>query len=132
MIARLLLAISILLIIPAEFVIARTIQTVAGVYYVVLDTTHSRYSELITRESAVHERIRPGNKLSIVLNNDGTQALVKLIGADEIWKDNELALSGVVVTDVDNQPMIYSRKQHDQVILLLQTPEWLAPPEVDD
>ena len=131
MIARLLLAISILLI-SAGPVTARTIQTVAGVYYVVLDTTHSRYGELITRESVVHERIRPGNKLSIVLNNDGTQALVKLIGADEIWKDNELALSGVVVTDVDNQPMIYSRKQHDQVILLLQTPEWLAPPEVDD
>lgn len=56
--------------------------------YILVDLTHPAWPALKTVFNTRHQSIRPGNVLSITLSDDGTRAVVKIIGATSQWQVN--------------------------------------------
>lgn len=67
--------------------------------WLLLDTGHARYEELITAMTLRHQKYWPGNELGIRLNLAGTRAIVKMDGATKAWRDPLQALldAGLVI-----------------------------------
>jgi hypothetical protein len=53
--------------------------------YLLVDLTHPAWPALLTTLTGRHQEIRPGSQISVSENNDGTQAVVKILGATTPW-----------------------------------------------
>ncbi len=83
--------------------------------YYVLDTKDAAYADTIKTLEAAHLRTWPKNRLSIVLNKDGSQALVKVD-----WGDQEPA---AVKTGKLQE---FTKATHSQAAAMIQTTAWKA------
>ena len=90
--------------------------------YFFLKTSDPNYKSIISKCEAMHKKYRPNSKLSIVLNNAGTLALVKVYNAEDVWVDkNKLTVS---VDKADIIDSVYTIVTHDDVCDILSTSEW--------
>lgn len=89
-----------------------------NVRWALLDTTHNQYNAAKNTSRSHHEGQR-GNKFSIVLNDAGTQALIKVDGASKAWRKGKFmeTVGGVMLA-------IYDRDDHSLAVELLSGPEW--------
>ena len=86
-----------------------------------LDTTHPAYNGARALCGARHARNWPQNILSIVLSDDGTQALVKSDSMGKAFRKGKWAekkvLGGVLLD-------IFDRSDHSRVFAFLSTAAW--------
>ena len=80
-----------------------------------MDVTHVNYAAAITAMRAQHEGQGPF-KLSINLKDDGTEALVKVVGVVAVWTGGKPWFAAVkrVFTDAD----------HDEAVTLVRDLLW--------
>lgn len=61
-------------------------QAPLDVRYLLVDLTHPSWTALKIILTDRHQEIRSGNELSITLNDDETQGIVKILGATPAWR----------------------------------------------
>ncbi len=87
--------------------------------YLILDTAHPSFNGRRNAARARSAEVVPDNILSVVMSDDGLQALIKIPGADSAWvADNGWS-------QVENAPngilRIFTRFTHHELIDLLAT-----------
>jgi predicted ATP-grasp superfamily ATP-dependent carboligase len=85
-------------------------------YYIIVDTTHPSWSEIVDECRTRHRVSHPDNDLSVILNNAESEALIKVTDADESWRSGRTWRAAIsqTYTEADRQEL------HD----LMDTPEW--------
>lgn len=69
-----------------------------------------------------HKQESGGNhNLSVIWNVAGTQALIKVNGANKPWREGKLWIVNAVA--------VYDRDNHDDIFQWYYTPEWQAESE---
>jgi hypothetical protein len=91
-------------------------------HYILLDTRHPEYETAIKKYETEHKRVWPKNNLSVVLNVDGTQAIVKV----DAGLDKPTWTAKAQVADKTDALVIktWTPKTLGEVHELLQTKEW--------
>jgi len=97
----------------------------SNIRYILMDMTHPAYFGAIKKFTAMHVAKEAGNKLTVLPNLAGTQAIVKVV-AQVGWAQNEHGyLRGGKASGLIIKVMSYSDllEVHDY----LRSPEWLDP-----
>ena len=87
--------------------------------WLLVDTGHARYAELITKATERHQAYWPGHALGVRLNLAETRAIIKIDGATVAWKDTvqQLLDSGLVL-------QVGTRDDLPQIKDLMEQPAW--------
>lgn len=91
--------------------------------YLILDTTHLSYLNKLEDSEKRSKTGLPDNILSIVPNDDGTQALVKIPFADADWRATKTWVSSRDISEgvID----VFTWSTHSELLKLLAThPNW--------
>ncbi len=86
--------------------------------YILFDTSHPSYNGRKTAANARSKQIVPDNILSVVVGDDGTEAYIKIPGANPAWQ----AENGW--SQVENAPngikKIWTISNHDELLELIR------------
>lgn len=97
-----------------------------NIRYFIFDTSHGEYTGKIAHARTRHSEAKPARVMSITLNVAGTNALVKVDGADKPWRqDKQLDRVGRSVVRIMD-----SEDHHAFMHNEFYTPEWQAPEDV--
>lgn len=88
-----------------------------NIRYLLIDVSHPAWPALRTVLTARHNEIRPGNLLSVVMSDDFSVAVVKILGATDAWQQ----VNGLV-----NHPAVWEIHTDNQFAKDLMTthPDW--------
>ena len=88
-----------------------------NIRYLLVDSSHPSWPALRTVLTSRHGEIRSGNKLSVVLNDDSSRAVVKILGATPAWQQ---------ANGLGNHPAVLSINTDNQFAkdLMRSHPDW--------
>jgi len=90
-------------------------------WYLRVDTDDSNWAALKTTLEARQEATEAGSTLSTTPNQAGTQAIVKIIGAGQAWRDaNGIDITHSAIFEIHDT-------NHFALLLLYNNSDWIEP-----
>ncbi len=89
------------------------------IIWIHVSLAHARYADALSAATILHES-QSRLKVSVNVKADGTEALIKVVGAKATWLTDKPFKAAVL--------RVFTEADHDEAVAMVRDPIWEPPP----